>query len=128
MDEDEINRRSKLVIDVAMRVHSALGPGCLESAYEACVAYDLRARGLTVMTQVPIAAQYGIVQLDVAYRADLVVDDAIIIELKAVPKLMAVHTAQLLSYLRLGRFKLGMLINFHEVQLKNGIKRVVNGL
>lgn len=111
-----------------MKVHSALGPGLLESAYGTCLAYELRKRGLRVDVQVPIPVVYEDVRLDAGYRADLLVDDAIVVELKAIAKLAPIHEAQLLSYLKLGRYQLGLLINFHEVRLKNGIKRMVNEL
>jgi GxxExxY protein len=113
---------------MAFRVHSAIGPGLLESAYEACLAYELRAEGLTVLAQVPVPLAYREVRLDVGYRLDLLVEDLVVIEVKSVDSLSAIHTAQVLSYLRISGKKLGILINFNVVHLRHGIKRVVNGL
>ncbi len=111
-----------------MRVHSALGPGLLEGAYEACLAYELRARGLSVLTQVPLPLLYAGVRIEVGYRVDLLVDDTVVVELKAVAKLQPIHEAQLLSYLKLSGHRVGLLLNFHVVHLKDGIKRMVNHL
>jgi GxxExxY protein len=124
-DENEI---SKLILDAAFRVHSAVGPGMLESAYEACLAYELRNIGLKVLTQVPLPLTYKEVKLDVGYRLDLLVEDLVLIEVKSVDALAAIHTAQVLSYLKISGKKLGILINFNVVHLRHGIKRVVNGL
>lgn len=128
MNGGSINDRSAQVVDGAMRVHSALGPGLLEGAYGACLAHELRLRGLRVQAQVPLPVVYKNVRIDVGYRADLIVDDAVIVELKAVSKLQPIHEAQLLSYLKLSGRKVGLLINFHEMHLKDGIKRMVNKL
>ena len=128
MNESEMNVRSAQVVDAAMRVHSALGPGLLEGAYEACLAHELLKRGLAVATQMSLPVVYAGVRIDLAYRVDLIVGDVVLVELKTVSKLLPVHEAQLLSYLRLGGFRLGLLINFHELHLKNGIKRLVNQL
>ena len=125
MNAAEMNVRSGQVVDAAMRVHSALGPGLLESAYEACLVYELRKRGLRVRNQVAIPIVYDGVRIEVGYRADLVVDGVILVELKTVAKLIPIHEAQLLSYLKLRGIKLGLLINFHEHQLKDGIKRMI---
>lgn len=124
-DENEL---SKLILDAAFRVHSALGPGLLESAYEACLAYELRSSGLKVQTQIPMPLVYREVMLELGYRLDILVEDVVIIELKAVDALAPIHHAQLLCYLKLSRKKLGLLINFNEVSLKHGIKRLVNNL
>ena len=126
MDIGEINDRSGQVVDAAMRVHSALGPGLLESAYIACVAYELHKRGVRVRTQVPLPVVYEGVRIELGYRVDLLVDDAVVVELKAVAKLLPIHEAQLLSYLKLSGHRVGLLINFHTPHLKNGIKRMVN--
>ena len=115
------------VIDAAMRVHSILGPGLLESAYEVCLAHELRSRGLSVLTQVPLPITYGDVRLDVGYRIDLLVEDAIVVELKTVAKILPIHEVQLLSYLRFSKHRIGLLINFHVPRLKDGIRRIVNG-
>ena len=128
MNVNEINVRSGQVVDAAMRVHSALGPGLLESAYEACLAYELRKRGRRVLAQVPLAVVYEGVRIELGYRVDLLVDDAVVVELKAMGKVLPVHEAQLLSYLRMSDYPVGLLINFHELHLKDGIKRLVNKL
>jgi GxxExxY protein len=122
------NQISGIILKSAIAVHAVLGPGLLESAYEACLCYELNIRGLAFKTQVPLNIQYGKVKLEVAYRIDLVVEDLVIVELKAVEKLMPIHEAQLLSYLKLSNKKLGLLINFHSLRLKDGYKRIVNGL
>ena len=124
-DENEL---SKNILDAAFRVHTALGPGLLESAYEACLAYELRAEGLNVLTQVPLPLVYREVKLEVGYRLDLLVEDLVIVEVKSVDALAVIHQAQLISYLKLSGKRLGLLINFNTVRLKDGIKRMVNGL
>ncbi|HWX55088.1 MAG TPA: GxxExxY protein [Verrucomicrobiae bacterium] len=126
--EKRENKISAVVLDAAIAVHNALGPGLLEKAYEACLAFELTSRGLAVQTQVPLPITYRGVLLDVAYRIDLLVEDLVVIELKAVDKLAPLHEAQLISYLKLSNKKLGLLINFHVVRLKDGYKRIVNGL
>ena len=128
MNAAEINVRSGQIVDTAMRVHISLGPGLVESAYEACLAYELRRRRLDVRTQVPLPVRYEGVTMELGYRADLIVDDVVLVELKAAKKVLPIHEAQLLSYLRLSGFRLGLLINFHEFRLKHGIKRLVNQL
>jgi GxxExxY protein len=115
------------VVDAAIKVHSALGPGLLESAYQTCLEYELFRRNLRVRKQVALPVHYADVVLDAGYRLDLVVEDRVVVELKAVEKLIPLHDAQLLSYLKLGRYRVGFLINFHTVHLRNGIKRLVNG-
>jgi len=114
------------IVDAAMKVHTRLGPGLLESAYRGCLAYELRKRGRQVKQEVPVPLRYDEIVLDVGYRADLVVAGLCVVELKCVDKLLPVHTAQLLSYLKLGSFSLGFLLNFHTVHLRDGIKRVIN--
>ena len=121
------NEVSKLVIDAAMRVHSHLGPGLLESAYEACLAQELRNAGLIVQTQVALPVVYDGVKLEVGYRIDLLIENAVIVEVKSVDVLAAIHHAQVLSYLKLSERSLGLLINFNVVHLKDGIKRFVMG-
>jgi GxxExxY protein len=111
-----------------MRVHTALGPGLLEGAYEACLAQELRWRGIAVRTQVTLPVTYRGVAIDNGYRIDLLVDDMVVLELKSVATLLPVHEAQLLSYLKLGGHRAGLLINFHVPRLKDGIRRMVNGL
>src|SRR5881394_2096108 len=114
------------LLNCAFRVHSKLGPGLLESAYEACLAYELRKRAFKALTQVGLSVSYDEVQLDVGYRIDLLVDDEVIVELKAVDELAPIHEAQLLSYLKLSGRKVGLLINFNVSRLKDGIRRKVN--
>lgn len=126
LSPDEINERTGLIVDAAMKVHTWLGPGLLESSYQACLAHELKRRGLSVSTQVPIPLIYEGLRLKVGYRADFVVENAIIVELKAVEKIIPVFEAQLLSYLRLTGLRVGLLINFHEERLKDGTRRRVN--
>lgn len=124
----ELNRISGQIVGAALEVHSRLGPGLLESAYATCLAYELRLRGLHVEQDVTLPIHYKAVRLENVYRMDLLVERAVVVELKAVAKLHPVHSAQLLSYLRLSNLRLGLLLNFHEVHLKDGIKRVANNV
>lgn len=117
---------TETVIGAAIAVHKALGPGLLESAYEACLAYELRERGLNVDQQKPLPLNYKQVALDCGYRLDLLVEETLIVELKSVEKLQPIHEAQLLSYLKLSGCKIGLLINFNNRVLKDGLKRLVN--
>jgi GxxExxY protein len=110
-----------------MKVHTAVGPGLLESAYEAFVSFELKRSGLEVRSQVGFPVTYEGVRLELGYRVDLLVEDLVIVELKCVEAIVPVHKAQLLSYLRLNGKPLGLLINFHVEHLKDGIRRVVNG-
>ncbi len=110
-----------------MDVHRALGPGLLESAYEACLAFELAERDLNVERQKLLPVVYREVKLDAGYRLDLVVEDTVIVEIKAVDRLERIHEAQLLSYLRLSGYRIGLLINFNVTLLKTGLKRIVNG-
>ena len=121
-----INDISGEVVDAAIKVHTHLGPGLLESAYQACLAYELRKRGLEVQTQVELPIVYDEIKIDVGYRVDLLVAGALLVEIKAVSRIQLIHEAQLLSYLKLGGFWAGLLINFHVPRLKDGIKRMVN--
>ena len=114
------------VVDSAFKVHVALGPGLLESAYEACLAVELRKRGLVVESQKPQAIFYDGLQIEVGYRIDLLIEDCIIVELKTVEQLLPVHHAQIITYLKLSEKPIGFLINFHVPILKQGIKRFVN--
>jgi len=113
------------IIGAAMEVHRALGPGLLESAYEACLVYELAQRGLKVEQQKPIPLVYKSVRLDRGYRLDLLVENTIIIEIKAVEELHPIHEAQLISYLKLSGFRVGLLINFNVRLLKDGIRRFI---
>ncbi|WP_346860761.1 GxxExxY protein [uncultured Draconibacterium sp.] len=125
MNENEI---SKIIFEGALKVHKALGPGLLESAYEECLLYELRNAGLKVDKQKALPLIYEEVKLDIGYRIDLMVEEKVIIEVKSVEALNDVHLAQILTYLKLSDCKLGMLINFNVTLIKNGIKRVVNNL
>jgi GxxExxY protein len=116
------------IVDSAMRVHSALGPGLLESAYQVCLAHDLTERGLMVRREVHLPVVYKGVRVELAYRIDLLVEDTVVVEIKAKAKLLPVHEAQLLSLLRLSNHRVGLLINFHVPHLKDGIIRRVNAL
>ena len=122
------NQIGKIIVDVAFKIHVALGPGLLESVYEAVMAFELRKRGLRVVRQQPIPIKYGDVQLDEAYRADLVVEDKVIVELKSVEQVAPVHKKQVGTYLRLADKKLGYLINFNVALIKRGITRIANGI
>jgi GxxExxY protein len=124
----EENKVGDLIVASALRVHTALGPGLLESAYEACLAYELGKHGLDVRQQVPIPLQYEGVALDVGYRLDLLVAQLVIIELKAIEKVLPLHKAQLLCYLKLSKLRLGYMLNFNVAHMRDGIKRVVNAL
>jgi len=121
-----INETTSAVVDAAMKVHSALGPGLLESAYEACLAHELRKRGVPVLTQHPLPVRYDGVLIDVGYKVDLLVAGTVIVELKAIAKVLPVHQAQLLSYLKLSGHKVGLLINFNVPHLRQGILRLAN--
>ena len=125
MTENEI---SKIVFDAALRVHRALGPGLLESAYEECLFYELKKTGICVEKQKPLPLVYEEVKLEIGYRIDIMVENKLIIEVKSVESLNDVHMAQVLTYLKLSNCRLGMLINFHVSMIKNGIRRIVNNL
>jgi GxxExxY protein len=122
------NELSRLVVGCAMRVHSALGPGLLESAYEACLQFELIKSGLKVEAQKPLPLVYESVKLECGYRVDLLVEGKLIIEVKAVEALAEIHFAQVLTYLRLSNLRLALLLNFNVVHMKDGIRRIVNKL
>ena len=127
MREDEsLNEISGDIVTSAIQVHRRLGPGLLESTYEACLRFELERRGHRSISQLALPIQYDMVRLDVGYRIDLLVDDAVIVELKCVEQLLPIHRAQLLTYLKLSHRTLGLLINFHVALLKDGIVRMVN--
>lgn len=125
MTENEI---AKEIVDCAYKIHKTLGPGLLESVYERVLAFELEKKNLTVLRQHPIAVVYETMQFDEGFRADLVVENRVIVELKSIEKVLPVHKKQLLTYLRLGDKRLGLLINFGEPLIKSGITRLVNGL
>jgi GxxExxY protein len=122
-----INQVSGIIVNAAMRVHSLIGPGLLESAYQACLTRELRKRGLAVESQVGLPVIYEGERLDLGYRIDLLVENLVIVEIKCVEAIHPVHEAQLLSYLRLSGKNVGLLINFHVARLKDGIRRMVDG-
>jgi GxxExxY protein len=124
MTENEIG---KIVVDCAVRLHRELGPGLLESVYEVILAHELEAHGLKVKRQVPVPISYGGIAFEEGFRADLVLDDKVILELKSVESVTKAHKKQVLTYLRLTGMKLGYLLNFGEALMKDGISRIVNG-
>jgi len=125
MTENEI---AKIIVDAAFQVHKRLGPGLLESVYEVILAHELKKRGLSVKRQVPVAIVFDEIKFDEGFRADLIVEEKVIVELKSVEKVSRVHKKQLLTYLRLTDKRLGLLINFGAELIRDGISRVVNGL
>ncbi len=122
----EINELSNLIIGAAIKVHTALGPGLLESAYQECLAYELKELGLKVEKEKPIALIYKDIVMDCGFRVDLFVEDKIILELKSVEKLNDIHIAQVLTYLKLANAQIGLLMNFNVFRLKDGLKRLIN--
>jgi len=125
MTENEIGR---IVVDSAIKVHKSLGPGLLESAYEACLVYEIQKTSLNVQRQAGLPLKYEDVILDVGYRVDILIEKKVVLELKAVEKLLPIHQAQILSYLKLSNCKLGFLMNFNVYRMKDGIRRFVDNL
>ena len=123
MDRDVI---ASQIIDAAMKIHTALGCGLLESVYEICLAHELASRGLAVRRQIPMPIRYEGIVLDVGYRLDLLIEEAVVVEIKAVERMLPLYRAQLLTYLKVGGYELGFLLNFNTVHLREGIRRVVN--
>ncbi|MBV8673700.1 MAG: GxxExxY protein [Acidobacteriaceae bacterium] len=124
---ENVNQASRHVVDAAIAVHSALGPGLLESTYQACLAYELRKRRLYVSEQVGLPVVYDSQRLDIGYRIDLLVQGVVVVEIKSIDAIAPIHRAQLLSYLRLSGKPLGLLLNFNVVLMKQGIVRMRNG-
>ena len=124
MNENEI---SNIIIGAAIEVHKQLGPGLLESSYEACLAYELRQHGLNIQTQVSLPLVYKGIKLEAGYRIDVLVENKVIVEVKSVDALADIHIAQVLAYLKLQDLKLGLLINFNTVKVTSGVRRVING-
>jgi GxxExxY protein len=122
---DAVERVGRAVLNSAFAVHKALGPGLLESVYEACLAEELRRLGLKVGRQMDVPVTYGATRMDVGFRLDLLVEESVVVEIKAIDALASIHTAQILTYLRFSGVRLGYLINFNTVLLKRGIRRVV---
>jgi GxxExxY protein len=125
MNENEL---SKIIIGCAIEVHRTLGPGLLESVYENCLLYELEENGIIAERQVELPIEYKYINLEAGYKIDLLVENKVIIELKSVKEIQPIHIAQLMTYLKLSDIKLGMLINFNEVRLIDGVKRIVNNL
>ncbi len=125
-ENDRLDQISRRVIGAAIEVHRHLGPGLLESAYQVCPVFELRSAGLAVEEQKALPVVYKSVRLDCGYKLDLLVEEEIIVEIKAIEKLLPIHDAQLLSYLRMSNERLVLLMNFHVPVLKDGLKRVVN--
>lgn len=128
MKTKDINELSSRIIGAAIEVHKALGPGLLESAYEECLCHELDIRGISFERQKPLPIIYKGIKLDCGYRLDVVVEEAIILELKACEKVEPIHKAQLLTYLKLCQLNLGLLLNFNTAAMKDGIVRIVNNL
>jgi len=124
MKEDDVTSK---IIGAAIEVHKHLGPGPLESAYEICLAHELRTQGLIVESQITLPVVFKGMKLEAGYRLDLLVEKTVVVEIKAVEELANIHLAQTLTYLRLGGFRLGLIINFNVPKLVDGLKRVVNG-
>lgn len=121
-----INEITGIIVDSAINVHFELGPGLLESTYEACLTHELKSSDLFVQNQLTLPVKYKNTSIDTGYRIDLLVEKTVIVELKAVENLLPIHKAQLLTYLKLGNKKIGLLMNFNELRLKHGIKRIAN--
>jgi GxxExxY protein len=126
LESQNINQITEKIIGCAIEVHKTLGPGLLESAYEECLCYELKLANLTYERQVALPVIYKGVKLDCGYRMDLIVENLVIVEIKAIEKLLPIHEAQLLSYLKLDNKRVGLLLNFHVSILKSGLKRIVN--
>jgi GxxExxY protein len=124
--KERLDRITEAIIGVAIDVHRTLGPGLLETVYESCLSFDPQARGLNLERQKPLALTYKGMRLECAYRVDLIVEGAVIVEVKAAEQLLPIHAAQLLSYLRLSNLPVGLLINFDVINLQRGLRRVVN--
>ena len=123
---NHVNQLSAVIVDSALTVHRKLGPGLVEKVYEECLLYELRRRGLKVESQVSLPIVYDELKINGAFRIDILVENCVIIEIKAIENILPVHEAQLLTYLRLTNIRLGMLINFNSPLVKDGIKRIVN--
>jgi len=121
---EEINKVSGQIVDASMVVHSALGPGLLESAYEACLSHELQERGLKVERQVPVPLEYKGKKLEAGFRIDMLVEKCVIVELKAVEGVLPIHEAQILTYLKLTGQRVGLLLNFNVLSMKKGVKRI----
>jgi GxxExxY protein len=122
----EVETLAKIIVDSAFVVHTELGPGLLESAYEACLSRELELRDVKHQRQLPVPLEYKGIRVEIGYRADVIVEEKLLLELKSLDQLLPVHTAQVITYLRLKKYPLGLLINFNEVLIKDGIHRILN--
>ena len=124
----ELETIAKKIVHSAIKVHKTLGPGLLESVYQNCLNYELKKAGLNTRCEVPVPIQYGDIQMDIGFRADMIVEDSVIVENKTVDKIAPIHEAQLLTYLKIANIQLGFLLNWNVILMKDGIKRMVNNL
>lgn len=122
----EVDRIASAIVDSALCVHKELGPGLIESVYETCLVHELRARDFRVETQVVLPVKYREIRLDAGLRLDMVVGDAVVVEIKAIEALLPVHTAQVMTYLKLSGYRLGLLINFNVPLIRDGIRRIIS--
>lgn len=122
------NELAKIIVDLCIKIHRTLGPGLLESVYEAALVYELKKLGITASRQVDVPLVYDEIDIDVGFRADVIVDDKVIVEIKSIENVIPVHKKQLLTYLKLSGRKLGLLANFNVELMKDGITRIANGL
>jgi len=125
---NDIESTARQIVHAAVKVHKVLGPGLLESVYQKCLAYELEKLGLKVQCELPLPVHYDEIKIDAGFRVDMIVDDAVIIENKTVDKIAPIHEAQLLTYLKLARIRLGFLLNWNVTLMKDGIKRMINRL
>ena len=123
---DEVEKLATVAVDSAFAVHSELGPGLLESAYQACFAHELSLRGVGYQKELPVPLKYKGIRIEIGFRADIIIEQKLLIELKAVEQLLPIYKAQVITYLKLMRLQLGLMINFNEVLIKHGIQRVLN--
>lgn len=123
---DDVEKLATLAVDAAFAVHTELGPGLLESAYQACFAHELSLRGVSYQKELPVRLHYKGIRIEVGFRADIIIQQKLLIELKAVDQLLPIHKAQVITYLKLMRLPLGLMINFNETLIKSGIRRVLN--
>jgi GxxExxY protein len=126
MFDTEYEDIAKAIVDSAIKVHKNIGPGLLESVYQKCLVYELKKAGFRVATEVFLPVKYDGIRIDAGFRIDMIVNEAVIIENKTVESLQPIHKAQIITYLKLGGYRLGFLINWNEVMLRNGIKRIIN--
>jgi GxxExxY protein len=126
MFDTEFEDIAKAIVNSAIKVHKNIGPGLLESVYQKCLVYELQKAGFRVATEVSLPVKYDGIRIDAGFRIDMIVNEAVVIENKTVESLQPIHKAQIITYLKLGGYRLGFLINWNEVMLRNGIKRIIN--